>query len=187
MLGSPFGIVHFATHAEVDLAEPARTAILLGAAEPEHDGRLSIAEISALGLREPLVVLSACRSAGGEVLQGEGVLGLTRAFFEGGAGTVIGNLWPVEDRAASRLVDRFYRHLVSGLSVTDALGRAQRDGWAAGDPTAAWASLVVLGNGDRRLTFPRARPRPWLLVIPAILVGTAALLIVTRFARRRAP
>jgi len=156
LLLDPFEVVHFATHAEVDRADPARTAILLGPDESDQDGRLRIAEISDLRLREPLVVLSACRSAGGVVLQGEGVLGLTRAFFAGGARTVVGNLWPIADRDASVLVDRFYRHLTAGVPVAEALARAQRERWAAGDPTEAWASLVTLGDGDFVLN-PRGR------------------------------
>lgn len=173
MLSDPFDVVHFATHAEVDSADPARTTILLGGGDSIQDGHLSIAEVSDLQLNEPIVVLSACRSAVGVILQGEGVLGLTRAFFEGGARTVVGNLWSVDDRDASVLVDRFYRHLVSGSSVADALAEAQRELWADGEPTRAWAGLVVLGDGDHSLAPGRQHHRPWLI---AILVAAATVL-----------
>jgi len=169
-LRTPFDVVHFATHAEVDRADPSNTAILLGAGNSTQDGRLRIAEISSLQLQQPMVVLSACQSAGGVVLQGEGVLGLTRAFFEGGARTVVGNLWPVEDREAAVLVDHFYRHLTAGLSASDALAQAQRERWAAGDSTAAWASLVVLGDGAFRLLPIQRFSRLWLVPIVAVTV-----------------
>ncbi|MCD4748395.1 MAG: CHAT domain-containing protein [Thermoanaerobaculales bacterium] len=184
MLLKPFDVVHFATHAEVDRADPSHTAILLGAGDSTQDGRLHIAEISSLQLRQPMVVLSACQSAGGVVLQGEGVLGLTRAFFEGGARTVVGNLWPVDDREAAVLVDHFYRHLTAGLSVADALAQAQRERWVAGDSTVAWASLVVLGDGYFELTPDPRRPRLWLAVIVA--VAAMGLFVVVRIVRFRA-
>jgi len=184
ILLTPFEVVHFATHAEVDRADPSLTAILLGADDSTQDGRLRIAEISSLQLRQPLVVLSACQSAGGVVLQGEGVLGLTRAFFEGGARTVVGNLWPVDDREAVVLIDHFYRHLTAGFPVAEALAQAQRERWAAGDSTAAWASLVVLGDGDFELPPDPRRPRLWLAVIVAVAV--IGLFVVVRIVRVRA-
>ena len=185
MLRDPFDVVHFATHAEVDSAYPARTAILLGSEDSKYDGRLSIAEVSNLQLDEPIVVLSACRSAVGVVLQGEGVLGLTRAFIEGGARTVVGNLWSVEDRDASVLVDHFYRHLVAGSSVADALAGAQRELWAAGEPTRAWAGLVVLGDGDHSLAPGRRAPRPWLKTILAAAVAALGLIIAAKLVRSK--
>ena len=183
MLRDPFDVVHFATHAEVDSADPARTAILLGGEDSIQDGRLSIAEVSNLQLNEPIVVLSACRSAVGVILQGEGVLGLTRAFFEGGARTVVGNLWSVDDRDASVLVDHFYRHLVGGSSVADALAEAQRELWAAGEPTRAWAGLVVLGDGDHSLAPGRRAPRPWLKTILAAAVAVLGFIIAAKIVR----
>jgi len=183
MLRDPFDVVHFATHAEVDSADPARTAILLGGEDSLQDGRLSIAEVSNLQLDEPIVVLSACRSAVGVILQGEGVLGLTRAFFEGGARTVVGNLWSVEDRDASVLVDHFYRHLVAGSSVADALAGAQRELWAAGEPTKTWAGLVVLGDGDHSLAPGRRAPRPWLKAILAAAVAVLGFIIAAKIVR----
>ena len=183
MLQNPFEVVHFATHADVDNADPARTAILLGGEDSIQDGRLSIAEVSNLRLDEPIVVLSACRSAVGVILQGEGVLGLTRAFFEGGARTVVGNLWPVDDRDASILINRFYRHLVDGSSVSDALAGAQRELWADGEPTRVWAGLVVLGDGDHSLTPGWRAPMRW----PGMFMSAAGvillIIILTRFIR----
>jgi len=181
-LDIPFQILHFAAHAQVDRADPSKTAIRLGADPPGEDGFFGIAEISGLELQEPMVILSACRSAGGVVLQGEGVLGLTRAFFEGGARTVVGNLWPVFDRDASALVDRFYSHLTDGFPASTALARAQRDRRAAGDTTAAWAALVVLGDGEFMLTIERRRWPGWWIAV-ACVVAIAGLAGLVR--RRR--
>lgn len=144
---SRFQVVHFATHSEVDRSDPSHTAIRLGDGEPPDDGRLGIGEISSLGLKEPIVVLSACRSAAGVVLQGEGVLGLTRAFFEGGARSVVGNLWPVADRPSALFAKRFFRNLADGSTVAGALAAAQRGLVNDGLPTQSWAGFTVIGDG----------------------------------------
>ena len=183
MLLEPFDVVHFATHAEVDRADPSHTAILLGVDDSTQDGHLRIAEISSLQLREPMVVLSACQTAGGVVLQGEGVLGLTRAFFEGGARTVVSNLWPVDDREAAVLIDHLYRHLADGMSVADALAQAQRERWAAGDSTLAWASLIVMGDSDFELA-PDPRRHRWRMVV-IIAITVLGLLVIVRIFKSR--
>jgi len=184
-LKDSFDVVHFATHAEVDRSDPAKTAILLGTEGQEEDGHLRIAEISSLRLREPLVILSACHSAGGVVLQGEGVLGLTRAFFEGGARSVVGNLWPIADRDAALLMDRFFHHLAAGSSVATALSRAQRDRWESGDPTRAWAGMVVIGDGAFEIAPAQGASR-WRLATIVLLsiTGVAVLMWLLRLRSR---
>jgi CHAT domain-containing protein len=141
-----FGLVHFAAHAVVDDAYPERSAVLLAPGSGE-DGELRAREIADLDLRNGLVVLSVCRGASGNVLQGEGVMSLARAFFQAGARTVVGSLWPLDDREAGLLFDAFYRQLARGRPAREALQRAQEDLRAAGLPPAAWAGVVLLGDG----------------------------------------
>jgi tetratricopeptide (TPR) repeat protein len=145
---SRFGILHFATHAISDDDDPAASAVMLAPGSPAEDGRLTMREIVDLHLDGQVVVLAACRSASGELLRGEGVMGLARAFFQAGAHAVVASLWPLGDDDAAALFGRFYAHLGDGESVVAALTAAQRDRLAAGAPAAAWAGLVVLGDGD---------------------------------------
>jgi CHAT domain-containing protein len=152
-----YGVLHLAAHAVVDEERPERSAILLGPGAAAEDGLLQMREIVALRLADPLVVLSACRTAAGTVLEGEGVLGLARAFFQGGARTVVGSLWPLRDDEAERLFAAFYRRLAEGRSVAEALAEAKRERMRRGDPAAAWAGPVVLGDGDARPLRPAAR------------------------------
>ena len=49
---------------------------------------------------------------------------------------------------AANLFDAFYRHLGQGESIGQALRAAQDERIRAGAPPAAWAGLVVLGDGD---------------------------------------
>jgi CHAT domain-containing protein len=81
------------------------------------------------------VVLSACDTGRGELAEGEGVLGLQRAFQLAGARTVIASLWRVDDAATTVLMEEFYTQLwQKKLPKLEALGQAQ---------------LIVLANPQR--------------------------------------
>jgi CHAT domain-containing protein/tetratricopeptide (TPR) repeat protein len=144
-----FGLLHFATHASTDDVEPDRSFVLLAPGDAKEDGLLQVREIVDLDLDGRVVVLSSCESASGEILRGEGVMGLARAFFQAGAHTVVASLWPLRDDDGAALFDRFYHHLGQGETVAAALQAAQRDRMDDGAPAAAWAGVVVLGDGDR--------------------------------------
>ncbi|MCA9706940.1 MAG: CHAT domain-containing protein [Myxococcales bacterium] len=146
-----FSILHFASHAVLDDEHPERSALLLAPGSDAEDGLLQTREIAQLELHGALVVLSSCRSGSGTVVGGEGPLGLSRAFFEAGARTVVASLWRLRDDDASAIFDAFYRHLGRGLGVSAALRAAQDERRRAGAPAAAWAGIVVLGDGVPRL------------------------------------
>ena len=124
-----YRIVHFATHAEIDDEHPALSRIVLSqvdASGKPRDGALRLFEIFNLKLDADLVVLSACRSALGQNLRGEGLVGLTRGFLYAGAAGVVASLWDVEDRATSVLMKGFYEGLLRrGMAPSAALRRAQ--------------------------------------------------------------
>ncbi|HSS50423.1 MAG TPA: CHAT domain-containing protein, partial [Thermoanaerobaculia bacterium] len=143
-----FGVLHFATHAVTDEVNPDRSGVLLAPGARNQDGLLQIREIVDLDLAGRAVVLSACSSNTGVVLQGEGVMSLARAFFQAGARTVVASLWRLRDDEAADFFDRFYKHLGRGRSVAAAARAARKDLIAKGAPAAAWAGIVVLGDGD---------------------------------------
>ena len=170
-----FSILHFATHALMDDTHPERSAVLLSMEAGGDDGLLQAREIAELSLDGRLVVLSACRSATGAVLAGEGVVGLSRAFFQAGARTVVGTLWAVRDDEAARFAEAFYRALGEGRSVGAALREARRRAAAAGLPAAAWAAYVVIGD-DRLTPHPAVTGRP---VRPAAVAAVAIACVVS--------
>ncbi len=131
-----------------DEAHPERSGVLLAPGAASQDGLLQIREIVDLDLRGRVVVLSACSSNTGAVLRGEGVMSLARAFFQAGAHTVVASLWRLRDDEAAAFFARYYKHLGHGRSVAAAAQAAQRDLIAKGAPAAAWAGIVVLGDGD---------------------------------------
>jgi CHAT domain-containing protein len=178
-----FGLVHFAAHAITDEDRPERSAVLLAPGAAGYDGRLESAEIAGLHLEGRTVVLASCRSASGSVLRGEGVMSLARAFFQAGAHGVVASLWPLRDDESAALFDRFYRHLAGGESVAAALHGARADAIEAGEPAAAWAGLVVLGDGSV-VPVPGGRASAgwsragwaalWLLLALALAAGAVA-------------
>jgi CHAT domain-containing protein len=119
-------VVHFATHGIVRDDEPLDSFLALGRtnAADADDGRLTAAKIYELNLRADLVVLSACRTALGE-LSGEGIAGLTRAFLSAGSASVMATMWDVADEPTYRLVLQFYRSRTRGQSKAEALRSAQ--------------------------------------------------------------
>jgi CHAT domain-containing protein len=118
--------IHFATHGILDEAHPSRSGLALStSAASQDDGILQVAEITGLRLRADLVTLSACSTGLGELVSGEGMLGLVRAFLYAGASNVAVSLWNVNDAATSTLMKEFYRNLSLSVSPPEALRRAQ--------------------------------------------------------------
>lgn len=174
-----FRVLHLATHAVVDDRSVTRTAIALTPG-PREDGFLAPAELAGLGLDADLVVLSACRTAGGVLVAGEGVQGLTAPLLQAGARSVVATRWRIADRAAIRLVQPFYDALANGLPVADALRAAKLEALHRGAPPREWASFTAVGDPLVRipLLHPPARWRAW----AAWLTGAAALLGVVFYA-----
>ncbi|HYL81516.1 MAG TPA: CHAT domain-containing protein, partial [Candidatus Acidoferrum sp.] len=117
-------VLHFATHAEFDEADPLGSSLLLASTGGE-ESRLEVQEIFGLDLHASLVVLSACETALGKLTRGDELTGLTRAFIYAGAPSVITTLWQVNDRASYELMREFYRILKTGEEKAEALRHAQ--------------------------------------------------------------
>jgi CHAT domain-containing protein len=179
-----FLIVHFATHALVDEGQPDRSAVLLAGEEHREDGLLQAREIADLALPGRVVVLSACRSATGAVLAGEGVLGLSRAFFEAGARTIVGTLWAVRDDQAAAFFEAFYASFGRGLSVGAAMRNARQQAITQEIPASVWSSIVVMGD-DTVAAIPPMDPAHTPTLILLVVVSTFVVTIVFIMVARR--
>jgi len=144
---SSFAVLHFAAHAVVDEERADRSAILLTPGAQTEDGLLQSREIVRLDVQGAIVVLSACRSAGGSIVGGEGPISLARAFLQAGAHAVLASLRPIRDDDAALLVGSLSRYLAQGDSVAGALQAARREMIRDGVPTESWAGLVLVGDG----------------------------------------
>ncbi len=93
-------------------------------------------------------MLSGCRTALGEEVRGEGLVGLARGFLYAGVPRVVASLWPVEDEATRRLMASFYRAYFGGRPAAAALAAAQRE--LRRDPRYAdpyhWGAFVLIGD-----------------------------------------
>ncbi len=147
-----YRVVHFATHGILDTTHPELSAIVLSLVDREgraQDGFLRAHETYNLDLPCDLVVLSACQTALGKVVRGEGLLSLTRGFMYAGASRVMVSLWNVNDASTAELMEEFYRGLFEQqLRPAAALRVAQMSMWADERQSAPyyWAGFVIQGE-----------------------------------------
>lgn len=119
-------VLHFATHAVVRDDDPFNSFLALkpDADDVAGDGLLRAREIYSFDLQADLVVLSACRSAGGRVT-GEGIATFARAFIYAGTPSLVASVWDVADEPTNRLLPQFYRAWFGGATKARALRTAQ--------------------------------------------------------------
>ncbi len=147
-----YRFVHFATHGVLNAKHPELSGIVLSLVDRKgrlQDGFLRAHEIYNLELNCELVVLSACSTALGKVVRGEGLLSLTRGFMYAGAERVMVSLWNVSDQSTAQLMERFYGDLLKqNLRPAAALRAAQISMWNDEERSAPyyWAGFVIEGE-----------------------------------------
>jgi CHAT domain-containing protein/tetratricopeptide (TPR) repeat protein len=149
---SRYRYLHFASHALLDAQHPELSGIVLSLVSRNgqpQDGFLRLHDIYNMRLAADLVVLSACRTALGRDVRGEGLVGLTRGFMYAGAQRVVASLWDVRDQQTADLMTRFYQFVLKdGLRPAAALRAAQlamlKD--PAHSAPAHWAGFVLQGE-----------------------------------------
>ncbi len=151
-----FRILHFATHGLADAEDSGLAGLVLSLYDAKgrsRDGLLRARDLHRLRLSADLVVLSACRTALGQEIRGEGLVGLADGFFAAGASHLVVSLWDVDDRATAELMARFYRHLlIDGQRPAGALRHAQQElrGETEWRSPAYWAAFVAVGDWQVR-------------------------------------
>jgi CHAT domain-containing protein len=150
---SQYRFVHFATHGLLNSAHPELSGIVLSLVDEKgqpQNGFLRLNEIYNLSLPADLVVLSACQTALGKEIKGEGLVGLTRGFMYAGAARVVASLWNVQDDATAELMKRFYAKMLGRekLRPAAALRAAQIEMWKTKlwQPPYYWAGFVLQGE-----------------------------------------
>ncbi len=116
---SNYRVIHMATHACVDEANPLFNKIFL------KDDYLSNADLYNTKLNAELVVLSACNTGSGKLVRGEGVLSLARGFIQAGCLSSVVTQWSVDDCTTSDIMIDFYKQLRQGLPKSKALQQAK--------------------------------------------------------------
>ncbi|MEG4440975.1 CHAT domain-containing protein [Microcoleus sp. AT9_B5] len=130
---SQYKIIHFATHGLANSTNPELSGIILSLIDEKGNplnGFLRLTDIFNLKLAADLVVLSACQTGMGQIVQGEGMVGLTRGFMYAGAQRVVVSLWSVDDEGTANLMSSFYQGMLQkGLTPAAALRAAQLEMW----------------------------------------------------------
>jgi CHAT domain-containing protein/tetratricopeptide (TPR) repeat protein len=147
-----YRIVHFATHGVLNSENPALSCIVLSLVDEQgrpQDGYLRLHDIYNLNLSADLVVLSACNTALGKDIKGEGLVGLVRGFMYAGAPRVVASLWKVDDEATAELMKHFYRQMFQENQTPAAALRAaqialrQQKRWQS---PYYWAAFTLQGE-----------------------------------------
>ena len=114
---SEYKYLHFATHGDINEVAPSQSGLLLSQRKDTEflfgeDGFLNASEIASLKLSADIVVLSACNTGLGKVINGEGLLGLQRSFLTAGASSVVTSMWSIYDRSTPYFMRSFYSNLI---------------------------------------------------------------------------
>lgn len=111
----------------------------------ENNGVLTSYEVMNLSLDQAdLVVLSACETGLGDIMSGEGVFGLQRAFMIAGAKSVIMSLWKVDDAATQLLMVNFYKNWIASGDMEKSFIRAQKEVRKSFSHPYYWGSFILL-------------------------------------------
>jgi CHAT domain-containing protein len=186
-----YQIVHFATHGFVDSEHPELSGMILTMVDSKgvgQNGLMPLHDIYSLDLSSELTVLSACQTALGKDISGEGFLGLTHSFLSAGSKSVVASLWKIDDHATANLMTHFYKSLLQqGMSTSAALRAAKlktmrEKQWRA---PYFWAGFVLQGEYTNRITVDNNRwfHLGWVLV--ALVVLMTSVVIVFRRRRRQ--
>jgi len=147
-----YAILHFATHGLINNLHPELSGVVLSLVDEQgrpQNGFLRLYDIYNLKLEADLVVLSACQTAIGRDIKGEGLIGLTRGFMYAGTPRVVASLWQADDRATAELMGRFYDGLLRReLRPAAALRAAQVSMWKERRWQAPyyWAAFTLQGE-----------------------------------------
>lgn len=178
---SQFAILHFATHGFLDPKHPEHSGLLLSMQDEQgkdQKGFIELQDVYSLRAPVDLVVMSACQTALGREVRGEGLVGLTRGFMYAGATTVVASLWKVDDEATAELMKRFYIEMLQNQKTPDeALRIAQNyirqiPRWHAPH---YWAGFILQGE----YRYVVNSERSWRRYSTLIVIGIVAVLLVS--------
>lgn len=152
-IATSYDILHLAMHTFIDEQNPFFSKLIFANEKStSEDGFLNTYEIYNLNLNCKLAILSACESATGTEIKGEGLLGLARGFFYAGCPSLIATQWKVDDASGNDIIEAFAANIKKGLSVNESLRQSQIAFLNQADPLRShpyfWASFVTIGDAS---------------------------------------
>lgn len=162
-----YKILHLATHSCTDEENPMLSKIYFS------NGDLSNYDLYNMELNADLAVLSSCNTGSGKLVQGEGVMSLSKGFIHAGCPSTLISLWSVDDCATSEIMISFYHHLDKGLSKDGALRMAKLDYLDKVDKLHQhpyyWAAFVQMGNFDPLESDNWLRSYYWVVLLTVVI------------------
>jgi CHAT domain-containing protein len=152
-LAPAYATIHLATHGVLDNRDPLYSHLLLTKTDGdvENDGSLEAREIMNMRLNAELAVLSACETGNGRISPGEGVIGMSWAFFVAGTRSMVVSQWRVNSASTSQLMKDFYQTLArqpnrsnKAQALKEASVRLLKN--ARHRHPFYWAGFVLVGN-----------------------------------------
>ena len=145
-----YAALHLAMHTILDDRQPMYSKLVFyQQSGNERDGLLNTYELFELSLNAEMAVLSACNTGYGKLQRGEGIMSLARGFLYAGVPNIVMTLWPIEDKATSKIMKLFYEQLAEGKEKDEALRQAKLLFLNSTDQLRAhphfWGSFVSIG------------------------------------------
>jgi len=185
-----FQIVHFATHSFLNSDHPELSGLVLTMVDPngaKKNGLMLLPDIYNLDLSAEVTVLSACETALGKDLSGEGLVGLTHGFLSAGSKSIVASLWKVDDRATAMLMSDFYQSMLqNGMPPAAALRAAKlnvmkQQRWQA---PYYWAGFVFQGEYENHIAVKKTSSRRLVTIfVTTFFVIMIGLILVRRHRR----
>ncbi len=155
-----YDLVHFSTHASSGIRSPWIAF---------KDRKLSLSELSSFQSNIKLLILSACETAKGELIKGEGVMSLSRGFSFTGIPQVITTLWEVNEGSTTKIMEAFHKNLKTGIPASKALHQAKTQYIEDNALSAAhpyyWAALTSIGHDNYRKSSNSGKGRYLVLLL----------------------
>jgi CHAT domain-containing protein len=166
-----FKIIHLATHASMNNADPLRSFILFHPSETDY--KLFAQEIYNMKLDSTqLVILSACETGDGHLVKGEGLMSLSRAFAYAGCQNIITSLWKSSDKNTAFITSRLHYYLDKGVSRDMALQQTKLEFLNSSEieprykSPVYWANLILIGNYE-----PYHKNNNWWWIAIVLIAG----------------
>jgi len=174
-----YGILHLAMHTIPDKNNSLNSGLVFTpGADNKEDGVLFGYEVYNLSLNAWLTVLSACETGTGQMASGEGVLSFGRAFIVAGCPNLVMTMWTVDDRSSQEIMVAFYKSLLSGEGIADALQISKLGYLEHVDQLHAhpyyWAGFIELGQNQVLKISPK---KPGLLYLLIFFSFTVLILV----------
>lgn len=144
-------VLHMAMHAVVDLKNPMSSMLLFSQDfADEDDNKLKVYEIYSQPINARLAVLSACNTAYGKLILGEGVMSLTRAFYQAGVPSIVSTMWWADDQTSKDIIVDFFEGIKNRQPLDLALRESKLKYLQNADPHFAhpfyWANFILVGD-----------------------------------------